>query len=246
LQFERMTDACALPILVQQTIDTDWFRVLAFVGTFAFALSGVALAHSGGFTLIGAVVLAALPAAGGGILRDLLLQRQPLGIVRDPAILLIIIGTVLVGKGFFRIMTLIGAQAAIKSLQSGRHGGAQVIEICDALGLASFLVIGVVAAVDASAHPLWLWGTVSATITASFGRLIRDMVCRNEEIAKVRSEFYPEIAVIWGLAFSLFLVREGLRPRIEVIQLAVVATILCAFLTRMIAVKFHLKGWSYA
>jgi polar amino acid transport system substrate-binding protein len=220
--------------------------VLVFLGTVAFALSGVALAHAGGYTLIGALVLAALPAAGGGVVRDLLLQRQPLGIVRDPAILLTIIGTVLLGKAFFRFTILIGAQGVIKSLQSGRLGGTLIIELCDALGLAAFLVVGVMAALDASAYPLWLWGPVSATITASFGRLMRDLVCRHQEIAKVQSELYPEIAVIWGLALSLFLGWEALRLRTEEIRLAVVVTILCAFLTRMAALRYGLKGWSYA
>ena len=43
-----------------------WFRVLAFIGTVAFALSGVVLAYAGQYTLFGALVLAALPAVGGG------------------------------------------------------------------------------------------------------------------------------------------------------------------------------------
>jgi polar amino acid transport system substrate-binding protein len=239
-EFERMVDV-ALPILVQQTIDNDWFRVITILGTVAFALSGVVLAYAGGYTLIGAFVLAALPAAGGGVARDLLLQRQPLAIVGDPAILLAIIGTVLLGKALFRFTALIGAQ---NSLQLGRYG-ARVIELCDALGLGVFIVIGVVAALETSTHPLWLWGSVSGTVTASFGRLMRDIVCRDQEIAKERSEFYPEIAVIWGLALSLFLVWEAHRLRPEEIRLAVIVAIVCAFLTRMMALKFDLKGWSY-
>ena len=54
------------------------------MGTAAFALSGVVLAYGGQYTLFGALVLAALPAVGGGIVRDLLLQRDPLGVVRSP------------------------------------------------------------------------------------------------------------------------------------------------------------------
>jgi polar amino acid transport system substrate-binding protein len=243
-EFERMVDV-ALPILVQQTIDNDWFRVITILGTVAFALSGVVLAYAGGYTLIGAFVLAALPAAGGGVARDLLLQRQPLAVVGDPAILLAIIGTVLLGKAFFRFTALIGAQSVVKSLQFARYGD-RVIELCDALGLGAFIVIGVVAALGASAYPLWMWGPVSAAITASFGRLMRDVVCRDQEIAKGRSEFYPEIAVIWGLALSLFLGWEAHRLQPEEIRLAVVVTMVCAFLTRMMALKFDLKAWSYA
>jgi hypothetical protein len=42
-EFRRIADAYALPVLINQTLDSDWFRVLAFVGIVAFALSGVVL-----------------------------------------------------------------------------------------------------------------------------------------------------------------------------------------------------------
>src|SRR5262245_27168652 len=45
--------------LTNQTLDSWWFRVLAFIGTVAFALSGVVLA-------------AVLTASFGGLMRDLL------------------------------------------------------------------------------------------------------------------------------------------------------------------------------
>jgi polar amino acid transport system substrate-binding protein len=63
------------------------------IGTVALALSGVVLAYVGRSALFEAMVLASLSAVGGGVIRDLLLQRQPLGIVRDPFVLLIIFGT---------------------------------------------------------------------------------------------------------------------------------------------------------
>src|SRR5215468_14101 len=129
-----MADVYELTTLAQQILDSDWFRVLTLLGTVAFALSGVVLAYAGGHTLVGALTLAALPGAGGGILRDLILQRQPLGIVRDPAILLTIFATVLLGKAFFRFTALMGAQRALKSLQSRPERGTLVIELCDALG----------------------------------------------------------------------------------------------------------------
>jgi len=240
-----MADAYAPAILAQQVLDSDWFRLLILLGTVAFALSGVVLAYSGGYTLLGALTLAALPAAGGGVVRDLILQRQPIGIVRDPAILLSIFCTVLLGKAFFRLAALTGVQRVVKSLHSGPDWGTRVIELCDALGLAAFIVTGVVAALDACAHPLWLWGPVSATITAAFGRIMRDLACREYEIAQMPAEFYPEIAVIWGLGLSLFLAWQAPGAQLEEIRFAVVVTIIGAVLTRMMAVKFDLKGWSY-
>jgi polar amino acid transport system substrate-binding protein len=43
-ELRRIADAYALPVLINQTLDSEWFRVLAFIGIVAFALSGVVLA----------------------------------------------------------------------------------------------------------------------------------------------------------------------------------------------------------
>src|SRR5262249_1417083 len=87
-EFQHIADAYAVPILIHQTLDSSWFRALVFIGTVSFALSGVVLAYAGKYTLFGALVLASLPSLGGGVVRDLLVQRQPIGIVRAPEALL--------------------------------------------------------------------------------------------------------------------------------------------------------------
>jgi polar amino acid transport system substrate-binding protein len=245
-EFQRIADAYALPILIHQTLDSNWFRALALLGTIAFALSGVVLAHAGKYTLFGALVLASVPALGGGILRDLIVQREPLGVVRDPVVVLTVIGTVLLGMVFFKIVALGDAQRVVQSLLARRKVGTHLIEVCDALGLSAFLVLGVVVILDTSVQPLWLWGPISAVIGSSFGGLIRDMIRQDGELASLKGQLYPEIAVVWGLAFSLFLGWEAERLLPEEIWLGVVVTIAGAFLTRMIAVVFGLKGWPYA
>jgi polar amino acid transport system substrate-binding protein len=245
-EFQRIADSYALPILIHQTLDANWFQALALLGTVAFALSGVVLAYAGRYTLFGAVILSSLPTVGGGVVRDLILQRQPLGIVRDPVILLTVFGTVLAGMAVIKVISLTAAQPLVRSLRSQRRLGAQLIEIFDALGLAAFTVVGVVVVLDTSAEPLWLWGPISAGITSSFGSLMRDLFRRDQETASLRGELYPEIAVLWGLALSLFLGWEADRLRADEIWLAVVVTIAGAFLTRMLAIVYGLKGWSYA
>jgi polar amino acid transport system substrate-binding protein len=136
-EYQRIADAYALPILINQTLDSAWFQALALLGTVAFALSGVVLAYAGRYTLFGAIVLSSLPTVGGGVVRDVLLQRQPLGIVKDPTILLTVLATVLVGMAVIKIMSLTAARPFAQSLQSRRRLGTHLIEIFDALGLAS-------------------------------------------------------------------------------------------------------------
>ncbi len=244
-EFQRIADAYALPILIHQTLDSGWFQILEILGTISFALSGVVLAYAGRCTLFGAVVLASLPAVGGGVVRDLLLNRDPLGIVRDPLILLAIFGTVIAGMLVIKIMSLAGTKRFAQSLESRGHLGTHLIKVFDALGLAAFLVVGVVVVFDTSAQPLWLWGAISAGITTSFGGLMRDLFRHDHLIPSLQGELYPEIAVIWGLALSLFLQWESERLQPEEILFGVAITILGAFSTRMLAIIYHLKGWSY-
>jgi hypothetical protein len=69
----------ALPILINQTLDSDWFRGLAII---AFALSGVVFAATGQY--LGALISPPFRPSGAGIVRDLLFQRQPIGVVQNP------------------------------------------------------------------------------------------------------------------------------------------------------------------
>jgi polar amino acid transport system substrate-binding protein len=244
-EFRRIADAYALPVLINQTLDSDWFRVLAFVGIVAFALSGVVLAYAGQYTLFGALILAALPAVGGGVVRDVLLQRDPLGIVRNPEALLTVFATVFAGMLIIKAASLFQSGRFMKYAQSHAGIGARLIELFDAIGLAAFIVVGVVVALDTSAQPLWLWGPIAAVITASFGGLMRDLYRHDRVTANLGGELYPEIAAVCGLALAVFLGWEGERLQPDEIKIGVIVTISAAFLIRMVAVARGMKGWRF-
>jgi polar amino acid transport system substrate-binding protein len=175
-EFRRIAAFYALPVLINQTLDSEWFRVLAFIGTIAFALSGVVLAYAGQYSLFGALILATLPALGGGVVRDLLLQRDPLGIVRNPEALLIVFATVAAGMVVIKTVAHVRAPPLAKYLQTHARLGSRLIEAFDAVALAAFTVVGVVVVLDTSARPLWLWGPIAAVLTGSFGGLMRDLL----------------------------------------------------------------------
>jgi polar amino acid transport system substrate-binding protein len=244
-EFRRIADAYALPVLINQTLDSDWFRFLAFVGIVAFALSGVVLAYAGQYTLFGALILAALPAVGGGVVRDLVLQREPLGIVRNPEALLTVFGTVVVGMLAIRVASLFQPGRFMKYLQSHAGLGTRLIELFDAVGLAAFIVVGVVVALDTSAQPLWLWGPIAAVITASFGGLMRDLYRHDRVTANLAGELYPEIAGVCGLALAVFLSWEGERLQPDEIKIGVIVIIAAAFSIRMVAIARGMKGWRF-
>ncbi|MFO1086009.1 MAG: transporter substrate-binding domain-containing protein [Reyranellaceae bacterium] len=245
-EFHRIARVYVMPVLTNQTLDTSWFRLLVFIGTVAFALSGVLLAHEGKYTVFAAMLLAVLPAVGGGIVRDLLLQREPIGIVRNPDSLLIAFGTVLAGMLVIRGAALLQAGPSARHLVLPAALASRSIEVTDAIGLAAFTVTGVVIVLDAAVQPLWLWGPIAAVLTSAFGGLMRDLFRHDRVVANLRGELYAEIAFVWGLAFSLFLDWEGGRLQPQEIAIGVVVTVVGAFATRMAAISRQIRGWRFS
>jgi polar amino acid transport system substrate-binding protein len=244
-EYRRIAASYALPILINQTLDSDWFRGLTILGTIAFALSGVVVAATGQYSVFGVLILATLPTVGGGVVRDLLLQRQPIGVVRNPEGLLIVFGTVLVGMVVLRAMSRGRAALLAKYLQPHARVAARMVDVFDAIGLAAFTVVGVVVVLDTQARPLWLWCPISAAITGSFGGIMRDLFRHDLVGASLRSAFYPEIAAIWGLAFAVFLEWEGERLQPDEVRWGVIVTIVAVFSTRVVAITRGTKAWTY-
>jgi len=158
---------------------------------------------------------------------------------------LAVIATVLLGMAFFKLASFGRTERLVEPLRARRALGTHLIEVCDALGLAAFTVLGVVIILDTSVHPLWLWGPISAGITSSFGGMMRDLLRRDVVAPRLQQELYPEIAVIWGFILSVFLQWEAERLQPREIFVGVVVTIVGAFLTRMLAIAFRLRGWAY-
>lgn len=175
------------------------------IGVFVFALSGGMLASRKGMDFFGILVISLLPAIGGGTLRDLLLDRQVFWLVQSHTILIALAGgtvSAILGERIARFKTLIWL---------------------DAMGLALFCVIGAQAAYALGYGPVVI--VMMGTITASFGGLLRDVVC-NEVPLILREDIYATAALIGALVFWLAL-TIGLS-----VTLAMVAGGAVAFIIR--------------
>ncbi|HKC25839.1 MAG TPA: TRIC cation channel family protein, partial [Thermoanaerobaculia bacterium] len=167
----------SLPVLLSMTIYTPWFLALDLLGTLAFAISGVIVARRERFSLFGAFVMAALPTIGGGVVRDLIVGRRPVTILRSPLYLLTILGVVLIGFAVSKLYDALKPEGdAVASMDLLLHTRAgYALELFDAIGLAAFLVAGVFVAVENRASPLVLWGPALATLSACGGGILRDV-----------------------------------------------------------------------
>ncbi len=240
---EAIEAKAARPVLFRFAVAAPWFSWFDMIGTVAFALSGVLIARSEGFSLLGAFVLAGLPAVGGGVMRDLLVGRDTIGILASPVSLLLVTGTVLVAYL---------AGAAARRLAALREGGprrwpralspAAVLEVTDAIGLAAFTVIGVSVAVRSGAEPLWLWGPFLAALSGAGGGILRDLLRSGYENPALRTSFYAEVCVLWGLALSLGILYLLPDDKPALVRQMVVVTVLGAFATRMAVVALKVRS----
>lgn len=189
-------------------------QILDFIGTFAFAISGIRLASAKRFDWFGAYVVGFATAVGGGTLRDLLLDVTP-GWMTDP-IYLICTALALVFVAVFGKLLI--------------HLN-NTFFIFDSIGLALFTVVGVGKSL-ALGYPFWV-AIIMGSMTGAAGGVIRDVFI-NEIPLIFRKEIYAMACVVGGLAYWLCTVA-GLGSYVSQITCGVVV-----FLTRILAVKYKI------
>jgi polar amino acid transport system substrate-binding protein len=232
------------PILLGMTIQKSWFFAVDIIGTIAFAISGLILATRERYSFFGAIVLAALPALGGGMIRDLLVGRHPVGLVRTPIYVLVVLATVTLGYIIMGILSVI-----LRDRQETPRRDMLFkfsVDFFDAVGLATFTIIGVVVAVEVNTTPLWLWGPILAVLTGAGGGILRDTLRSDPEIASLKTAFYPEVALIWGLFLSIFLLWQTERLNPGEIFIGVRITLVGALLTRLAAIHWNIRSIPYS
>jgi polar amino acid transport system substrate-binding protein len=243
-QLARIGTRFRLPALLSLTLGSSWFLVLQTLGTVFAALSGYLAARESRFSLFGALLLAAVAALGGGVIRDLLINRHPILAVEKPIYPLLVIGTVLVAWLAGLAWQRLGATAVLKESVDWlrrRRSDRVLFEVTDALGVACSAMVGVAFAVGVGVTPLWLWGPVLATLTGAGGGILRDILRGRGEIPNLRTNLYCEVPLLWSMAISLYLVwRSGSIEAGEMLALVVVGVVGIA-LTRLAVVAFNIR-----
>lgn len=225
------------PILLRFAVAAPWFSWLDIIGTVAFALSGVLIARAESFSFLGAFVLAGLPAVGGGVMRDLLVGRDPIGILASPLSLQLVIGTVLAAYLAFAIADrVVTGDRPLQQRLPRALSPLAMLEVTDAIGLAAFTVLGVSVAVQHDAEPLWLWGPFLAALSGAGGGILRDLLRTGYENPALRTSFYAEVCVIWGLALTLAIIFLLPSDHPAFIRVSIAVTVLGAFITRLVVV----------
>ena len=190
------------------------FVVIEFIGTMAFAISGIRLASAKQFDWFGAYIVGTATAVGGGTIRDLLLDVTP-GWMTDP-IYLICTGLALLWVIFF-----------------GKHliHLHNTFFIFDTIGLALFTVVGVGKSLSLG-YPFWV-AIIMGSITGAAGGVIRDVFI-NEIPLIFRKEIYAMACVVGGTAYWICELAGMHSYGCQVIGG------MSVFITRILAVKYKI------
>lgn len=189
-------------------------QILDFVGTFAFAISGIRLASAKRFDWFGAYVVGLATAIGGGTIRDVLLDVTP-GWMTDP-IYLVCTGMALLWVIFFGKYLI------------HLHN---TFFIFDSIGLALFTVVGVGKSI-ALGYPFWV-AIIMGSITGAAGGVIRDVFI-NEIPLIFRKEIYAMACVVGGIVYWLC---HLMGMDVVVTQIISGSSV---FITRILAVKYQI------
>ncbi len=209
------------------------------------------LAREGRYSVLGALVLALLPSIGGGLMRDVLINRDVVSAAEFPIYFGSVCATVLffylffhVEEWFPRLRQFLAACGLTVAKRSSMRG---VVEFFDALGLSTCTVIGVLVAVETRVQPLWLWGPILAAMTGAGGAILRDVIRADANNPGLKDSFYAEVSLIWGLILSLSLDWYSLRSQYDPVHLtaAVVAVMLGGLATRLAVVYFNMRSPQY-
>ncbi|EAR01950.1 trimeric intracellular cation channel family protein [Maribacter sp. HTCC2170] len=192
-----------------------FYLTIDILGTIAFAISGVLVAMEKKLDLFGVLIIAFVTAIGGGTLRDMLIGNTPVVWMRESIYIFTILGTV--------IFAIIFANQ-LKYLR-------KTLFLFDTIGIGLFTMVGIEKGLSADLMPVMC--IILGTITASFGGVIRDILC-NEIPVIFHKEIYATACIIGGLSYFL-LVQLPFDS-----AYAYVAAIFIVILIRVLAVRFHI------
>ncbi|AWX45628.1 UPF0126 membrane protein [Flagellimonas maritima] len=193
-----------------------FYQTIDILGTVAFAISGVLVAMEKRLDLFGVVIIAFVTSIGGGTLRDLLIGNTPVVWMRDLTYVATILITVIIGVIF------------VNQLKYFRKS----LFLFDTIGIGLYTMLGIEKGLQADLSPIIC--IALGTMTASFGGVIRDILC-NEIPVIFRKEIYATACILGGASYFLF-TRFPIKE-----DYAYVAAICIVISLRLVAVKFKIR-----
>ena len=163
----------------------DFITIIDYIGTFAFAISGIRLAAAKNFDIFGAYVVGFVSAIVGGTLRDLFLGMTPFWMEQPSYVVITAVALVFV---------IVFRKQVVKLNNT--------FFIFDAIGIGLFTVVGVERSLEAG-FPMWV-NIIMGSITGAAGGMFRDIFI-NEVPLIFRKDICAVACVLGGATYYICL-----------------------------------------
>ena len=202
-----------------------WTLLFAFdlIGTLAFSISGAFVAIRKGIDIFGVNVLAVTTACGGGLMRDLIIGSIPPQMFRNP---------------FFVVVAVVVANVVFLLMYLHRHMPRKAAQIYDqllfwfdTLGLAAFMVDGVMAGIAVGYEDNEFLICFLGFMTAVGGGALRDVLAG--QMPDIFRKHIYAVAAIAGAVLMVLVLRLFQSQ-----QAAMIAGFLLVLILRKLAAHF--------
>lgn len=190
-------------------------QIIEFLGTFAFAISGIRHAAACRFDWFGGFVCGVCVAIGGGTIRDVMLGVTPFWMTSPFYI---------VCTALAQVFVIMFARS-LKRLDNAWF-------VFDTLGLGLFTIAGLQKTIDCG-HAMWV-AILMGCITGSAGGVIRDIFLNRMPLI-FRKEIYAMASIAGGILYWLLIeMHVGMG-------VASVVAFLFICIVRALAMKYHIS-----
>lgn len=170
------------------------FEVAEYIGIIAFAISGFFVGVRAKLDFLGVLISVFLTAFGGGIIRDIIVDRTPYTFIH-----------IMPGVTVISLMVLL---ILFKFHQRESIENRAFFILSDSIGLVSFSVTGAIIALESGVN---LTGVLAlAFMTAVGGGITRDIII-NEVPFVFKTGFYGTVALLVGLLMYLLYIFSWLN-----------------------------------
>ncbi len=158
-----------------------WLQIIAYAGTFVFALTGALKARVYRMDIFGGAVLAFVTAYGGGTVRDVIIGARPVGWLND----------------YFGLGLVVLAVVAVFLLSDKLARLPVTIFLTDAIGLGLFTVLGIQKSLNLDVNSGF--AVVMGVVSATFGGLLADILSNTVPDLLKKGELYATASLAGGI-----------------------------------------------
>jgi len=163
------------------------FEIAEYIGIIAFAMSGFFVAVRSGLDFLGVLISVFLTAFGGGIIRDIIVDKTPYVFTHDIPVMIVF--SVMILLIFFRFHK----KPSIENRP--------LFIISDSIGLVSFSIAGALIAIESGLN---ITGVLALAFTTAVGGGITRDIIINEVPFVFKTGFYGTVSLLVGTVMYLF------------------------------------------